>query len=161
MSEEILMKITVAAYCVLIVALCAFSSQSLAQNRKAVSGAEVTGTFRNKAGSEFQIQALGNGKLKIHFEGIYPYKVNGEYTANTGVASGEANIAADKATFIPDYSKESNSSCTIALKFSKPGTVVVTQKETEGGCGFGHNVTADGTYRKISGKKPKFEQNQF
>ena len=136
----------------------AFSAQSFAQKRAGVSGAEVTGTFRNKAGSEFQIQALGKGKLKIQFEGLYPYKVNGQLTANTGEAFGEAEIAGDTATFVPDYSKEMKSSCTITLKFTKPGALVVTQEETEIGCGFGHNVTADGTYRKISGKKPKFEQ---
>ena len=154
------MKKTIFTMYILILAIHAFSTSSFAQKRTAVSGAEVTGTFRNKAGSEFQIQALGQGKLKIEFEGIYPYKLaDGEQTANTGEASGEADIAGDTATFIPDYSKESKSSCTITLRFTKPGTLVVTQEEAEIGCGFGHNVTADGTYRKISSKKPKFEEN--
>ncbi len=154
------MKKLIFAICMLILALNAFSAASFAQKRTAVSGAEVTGTFRNQAGSEFMIQALGKGKLKIEFEGIYPYKMaNGEPMANTGEASGEADIAGDTATFVPDYSKEAKSSCTITLKFTKPGTLVVTQEESEIGCGFGHNVRADGTYRKISSKKPKFEQN--
>jgi len=26
-------------------------------------------------------------------------------------------------------------------------------------CGFGNNVTAAGTYKKVSGKKPKFESD--
>lgn len=154
------MKKTVAAYCVLIIALSAFSSQSFAQNRKAVSGAEVTGTFRNKAGSEFMIQALGGGVLKIAFSGIYSYKMaDGGDMANTGEASGEANISGDIATFIPDFSKEAKMTCTITLKFTKPGTLLVVQEESEGGCGFGNNVRADGAYRKISSRKPKFEQN--
>ncbi|MDQ2746957.1 MAG: hypothetical protein M3T96_06835 [Acidobacteriota bacterium] len=27
-------------------------------------------------------------------------------------------------------------------------------------CGFGHNVSANGTYKKTGGAKPKFENNQ-
>ena len=43
--------------------------------------------------------------------------------------------------------------CRITLKFTG-GKLVVTQT---GICGFGHNVTAEGTYKKVSAKKPKFE----
>lgn len=155
------MKKTILAICVLMLMAFAFSAPTLAQTRKAVSGAEVTGTFRDKAGSEFLIQALGKGKLKIHFFGTYVYKMaDGGDMANTGEASGEANISGDKATFIPEFSKEGKSSCTITLKFTRPGTLVVTEDETDAGCGFGLNVSADGTYPKISSKKPKFEQDE-
>ena len=41
----------------------------------------------------------------------------------------------------------------ITLRFADD-KLIVTQT---GICGFGHNVSAEGTYKKISSKKPKFE----
>ena len=70
-------------------------------------------------------------------------------TANTGKGSGIATIEGDTATFKPEGAEEE---CRITLKFTGD-KLVVTQT---GICGFGHNVTAAGTYKKISGKKPKF-----
>lgn len=126
-----------------------------AQSRKSVSAAEVTGTFRERAsGSEFKISALGKGKLRIGFSGVYPYKTPaGEDTANMGEASGEAEIAGDTATFTPADTEQ----CTITLKFLTRGRLKVTQQGTDAECGFGHNVSSDGMYKKVSGKKPKFE----
>ena len=42
------------------------------------------------------------------------------------------------------------------MKF-KGGKLLVTQ---ESSCGFGMNVTADGTYRKVSTRKPKFNETK-
>lgn len=135
------------------------TSETIAQNRKSVSGKEVTGTFRSYFSGKFKgsfneikIEALGNNKLKVSFDLAYPYEVNGELSANTGTNSGTATIEGDIAVFKDDEFGQ----CTIMLKFTKPGTLVVTQS---GGaaCGFGHNVIADGTYKKSSSAKPKFE----
>jgi hypothetical protein len=41
------------------------------------------------------------------------------------------------------------------MKFTG-GKLIVKQ---EGGCGFGHNVMADGAYRKVSSRKPKFGED--
>jgi len=130
-----------------------------AQNRKSVSGAEATGTFRAKGGNEFKIAALGrisargrNG-LKIEFSGLYEYKYDGLPIANIGEASGTAMIAGDTAVFKP----EGTENCTIIIKFLPNRTIRVTQNGSDGVCGFGHNVYADGTYKKISGQKPNFE----
>ena len=125
-----------------------------AQKRKAVGGAEVTGTFREKSsGSEFKVSALGKGKLRLAFSGVYAYKTaNGEDTANMGEASGTADIAGDTAIFTPADTEQ----CTITLKFLTRGRLKVTQKGTDAECGFGANVSADGDYRKVSGRKPKF-----
>lgn len=129
--------------------------QADAQSRRAVSGAEVTGTFREKAsGSEFSILALGKGKLKIAFSGVYPYKMsNGEDMANVGEASGEAEIVGDTAIFKPEGFEQ----CTLTLKFLTGRRLGVTQNGTDAECGFGHNVSAGGVYKKISNVKPKFE----
>ena len=134
---------------------------TLAQ-RKAVSGAEVTGTFRSYFRGKYRgnyneilIQALGKNKLRIGMDLVYPYEVNGEMSANIGAASGQAEIMGDTAIFVPDYSREQNEECKITLKFTKPGTLVVSTEHNLG-CGFGFNVSADGTYRKTSSAKPRF-----
>jgi hypothetical protein len=142
--------------------VCLFTSSQTFAQRAAVSGAEVTGTFRSyfkgsARGSynEILVQALGGNKLKVEMSLTYPYKANREALANVGEATGEAIIKGDTAIFIPDYAKENNNACRITLKFSKPGSLVVTT-ENNLDCGFGFNVEADGTYRKTSSTKPKF-----
>ena len=140
-----------------------FSAEnSVAQiSRKTVGAAEVNGTFRayfsGKAkGSydEIKIFALGKGKLKIGFDLVYPYiDGTGEQSANMGEAEGIAEIVGDTAV----YTNEEFGQCKITIKFAKPGTIRVNQKGTDAECGFGHNVSADGTYKKFSGAKPKFE----
>ncbi len=136
--------------------LCFFSLiEAKAQTRKAVSGAEVTGTFRDQSGSEFSILALGKGKLRVAFSGIYAYKMSdGGDMANTGEAAGEAEIAGDTATFKPENTKQ----CTITLKFLVGRKLKVTQKGTDTECDFGANVSADGIYKKVSNAKPKFSR---
>lgn len=131
--------------------------------RKSVSGAEVTGTFNKYftgkfkgSSSEIKIRALGRGKLRIAFDLIYPYiDGTGELSANIGQIRGEAGIAGDTATFsIDEYGP-----CTITIKFERPGSIKVTQEGDSSGFGFGHNVTADGTYKKTSSARPRFDEN--
>ena len=77
-------------------------------------------------------------------------------SANTGTQSGPATIEADTAVFKdPEYDQ-----CTITLKFTKPGTLVVTQKGNDFECGFGRNVNAGGTYKKTGSVKPKFDSSE-
>jgi hypothetical protein len=137
-----------------------FADVAPAQNRKSVSAAEVNGTFRyyfsgKSKGSynEIKILALGKGKLKIAFELIYPYRDRtGAMTANMGSAEGEAAIDGDTAV----YSSAEFEECKIIIKFVRDGLIRVGQEGTDAACGFGRNVSADGTYRKISRAKPKF-----
>jgi hypothetical protein len=120
-----------------------------AQTRKAVSGAEVTGTFRARGGNEFKIEALGRGKLRVFFSGVYEYKTADGKMSNVGETGGEATIEGDTAIFTSEDADE----CRITIKFLTGGKLEARQ---EGGCGFGANVFADGIYKKISGAKPKF-----
>ena len=131
--------------------------------RKAVSGAEVTGTFRSYfkgigkgSYNEILIQALGGNRLRVEMELTYPFvAANGELSANVGEASGEAVIEGDTAVFAPNDAAVYDKTCKIRLKFARPGTLIVTT-ENNLDCGFGHNVSADGTYKKWSSAKPKF-----
>ncbi len=128
--------------------------------RKSVPASEVNGTFRHSFSGKFKgssndikILALGHGKLKVAFDLIYPFVVAGELSANFGSAEGIATISGDTAV----YRSSKFGPCAITIKFIKPGTIKVTQEGTDFDCGFGHNVTADGTYRKTSSEKPKFD----
>jgi hypothetical protein len=118
---------------------------------KSVSAAQVNGTWQMKHG-EFKIWALGKQRLQVEFSGVYEYKNAYGLTANTGEGSGIATIEGDTAIFKPESAEEE---CRITLKFAG-GKLVVTQT---GICGFGHNVTAAGTYKKVSVKKPKFGED--
>jgi len=142
--------------------VCLSPNSEVFAQRRAISGTEVTGTFRSyftgsarRSYNEILVQALGGNKLKIEMNLIYPYKANREALANFGEASGEATIKGDTAVFVPDYAAENNKECKITLKFSIPCTLMVTT-ENNLDCGFGFNVGADGTYRKTSSAKPKF-----
>jgi hypothetical protein len=115
-----------------------------------VSAAQVNGTWKYRE-NELKIWALGEQKLQIEFSGVYEYKTgNGERTANTGEGSGTARIEGDTAIFKPEGAEDE---CKITLKFAN-GKLVVTQ---DGICGFGQNVSAEGTYKRTSSHKPKFD----
>jgi hypothetical protein len=132
-------------------------------SRKAVGSAEVTGAFRpyysgkyKGSYSEIKILALGKGKIRVAFELTYPFvDGSGAMSANMGSSEGEAEISGDTAV----YENSEYDQCTITIKFVKPGQIKVTQSGSDTECGFGNNVSADGTYKKVSGAKPKFENN--
>jgi hypothetical protein len=120
-----------------------------AASDKSVTAARVNGTWKAKYG-EFKIWALGQQRLQIEFSGVYEYKTPQGPSANEGEGNGVATIEGDTAIFEPEGTEEE---CRITLKFTGDN-LVVTQV---GICGFGHNVTAAGTYKKVSAKKPKFD----
>jgi hypothetical protein len=122
-----------------------------ADNDKNVTVAQVNGTWKTK-GDEFKIWALGQQGLQVEFFGVYEYKTPQGPMANEGEGSGIATIEGDTAIFKPDGAEEE---CQITLKFTG-SKLVVTQT---GICGFGHNVSAEGTSKKVSSKKPKFESD--
>jgi hypothetical protein len=139
---------------VFISAICAVAASIVtmqAASDKSVTAAQVNGTWQSKYG-EFKIWALGRQRLQVEFSGVYEYKTPQGPTANSGEASGIATIEGDTALFKPEGAEEE---CQITLEFTG-GKLVVTQT---GICGFGHNVTAAGSYKKVSAKKPKFESN--
>lgn len=130
-------------------------------SRASVSAAEVNGTFSmpftgkfKGSSNEIKILALGGGKLHIAMELLYPYIVRGELSANMGELDGTASIEGDTAV----YESKEFGPCKITIKFVKLGTIKVDQEGTDADCGFGHNVMATGTYKKISSSKPKFDQ---
>ena len=124
---------------------------SHADSDKSVTVAQVNGTWKTKGG-EFKIWALGKQRLQVEFSGVYEYKSPQGPSANVGEGSGIATIEGDTGIFKPEGAEEE---CQIMLKFTG-SKLVVTQTSI---CGFGHNVSATGNYKKISFKKPKFESD--
>ena len=113
-----------------------------------VTAAQANGVYRYYK-SEFRILALGHNKLKVQFDGVYTTRAK---SINMGYAMGEAIIDGNVATFKPPDTER----CEITLVFL-PGKLKVMQDGSDADCGFGHNVNAAGTYKKIRGSKPKFE----
>jgi hypothetical protein len=119
-----------------------------AKAQEVVKAAQINGVYRFYK-SEFRILALGQQKLKVQFDGVY---VTVSKSVNIGYAGGEATIEGNVATFVPPETER----CKITMKFL-PGKMVVTQEGDDFECGFGHNVNAAGTYKKIKSGKPTFE----
>jgi hypothetical protein len=144
-----LFRIGLAANVLLSFAHAAYSQTSpQPATTKVVSSAQVNGVYRFYK-SEFRILALGHNKLRVQFDGVY---VTLAKSVNLGYASGEATIEGNVATFVPPDTER----CKITMKFLS-GKMVVTQEGDDFECGFGHNVNAAGTYKKIRSGKPKFE----
>src|SRR5438552_19161476 len=118
------------------------------QKHQIVTADQANGVYRYYK-SEFRILALGHNKLKVQFDGIYMTLAK---SPNMGYAMGEATIEANVATFVPPDTQ----GCKITMTFL-PGKIVVKQDGSDADCGFGHNVYATGTFRKIRSGKPKFE----
>src|SRR6266516_1278277 len=110
------------------------------QKHQIVTPAQANGVYRYYK-SEFRILALGHNKLKVQFDGIYMTVAR---SPNMGYAMGEAIIDGNIATFKPPDTER----CEITLVFL-PGKLKVMQDGSDADCGFGHNVYATGTYRKI------------
>lgn len=130
-------------------------SATFAQKPRVVTASEANGTYRNRS-SEIRILALGRNKLKVQFELAYEYRNQYGLTAHTGEAAGEATIENDTAVFTSSEFGQ----CKITMTFLPGGKLKVEQQGSDADCGFGHNVTADGTYRKVSSRKPKFDENR-
>ncbi|AFY94016.1 hypothetical protein [Chamaesiphon minutus] len=120
---------------------------------KIVTSTQVNGTWKSKFGT-FKVWALGKQRLQVEFLGTYEYKLaDGSPMANLGAGNGIATIENRTAIFKPEGAE---AECAIVMNFVGGG-LKVQQKSN---CGFGHNVTAAGQYRKISTRKPQFGENQ-
>ncbi|MEK6337067.1 MAG: hypothetical protein AABM67_19260 [Acidobacteriota bacterium] len=138
---------------ILLATLLMFVCSGLAasQGGRIVTAAEANGTYRSGR-NEIKILALGQNKLRIQMNLTYEYKSQAGPMANVGEATGEATIENDVATFHPPDTEN----CTITIKFLRGNKIRVTEDRTIN-CGFGLNVSSEGTYTRIKGGKPKFD----
>jgi hypothetical protein len=143
------MRITVAVFLTLML-----FGAALPQTPRIVTAAQANGTYRYRQ-NEIKILALGQNKLRIQMDLTFEYKSPSGPTAHTGQASGEATIENDIAVFYPS----DNQRCKITIKFLAGNKIKVSEENTID-CGFGHNVTSQGTYAKIKAGKPKFDEDR-
>jgi hypothetical protein len=116
--------------------------------RRAVTGPQINGVYKSGR-NDFRVLALGHNKLKVQFNG--EWMTRGGYP-NIGEAIGEAIIIGNVATFVPGDTTK----CKITMTFLPPNKMVVQQEGFDADCGFGHNVMATGTYRRVKAGKPRF-----
>ena len=129
-------------------------TSAVPQGTRIVTAAEANGTYRYRR-NEIKILALGHNKLRIQMDLTYEYKNPSGPMANVGEASGEATIENDTAVFHP----RDTQNCTITIKFLRGHKIKVTEDRTIE-CGFGLNVSSEGTYNKINSGKPKFDPDR-
>lgn len=126
-------------------------SNSVVPQARIVTAAQANGTYRSGS-NEIKILALGSNKLKIQMQLSYEYRTPAGPMANVGEALGEATIENDVATFRPPDTE----GCIITIKFL-PGNKIRVSEDRTINCGFGLNVSSEGTYRKVRAGKPKFD----
>ena len=115
--------------------------------RRFVTAAQINGVYKYDR-NDFRVLALGHNKLKVQFNG--EWMTRGGYP-NIGEAIGEATIEGNVATFIPGDTTK----CKITMTFLR-NKMIVEQEGLDADCGFGHNVMARGTYRRVKAGRPKW-----
>ncbi|HKP37952.1 MAG TPA: hypothetical protein VJT71_13930 [Pyrinomonadaceae bacterium] len=141
------MKIAVSLIGILLLSCAAFAQG------KIVTAAQANGTYRDGS-NEIKILALGHNKLRIQMSLAYEYRSKYGPSANVGESHGEATIENDVATFRPAETED----CNITIKFLPRNRIRVSVDHMLN-CGWGFNVNADGTYRKVRAGKPKFYED--
>ena len=116
-------------------------------SQRAVTPAQINGVYKYDR-NDFRVLALGHNKLKVQFNGEWMNR--GGYP-NIGEAIGEATIIGNVATFIPGDTTK----CKITMTFLR-NKMVVEQEGLDAECGFGHNVMASGTYRRVRAGRPRW-----
>jgi hypothetical protein len=112
-----------------------------------VTAAQINGVYKYDR-NDFRVLALGHHKLKVQFNG--EWMTRGGYP-NIGEAIGEATIEGNVATFVPGDTTK----CKITMTFLR-NKMIVEQEGLDADCGFGHNVMASGTYRRVKAGRPKW-----
>jgi uncharacterized protein len=108
---------------------------------------DVTGTYKMKdrgAAGVVLVQQTANGRIKFY--------LNATYHTNTGELSGEVPLTGEAANYV-----DKELDCTLSFNFV-PGSLVPNQ---DGSCGMGLNVSAAGTYKRVSSTPPKFGRRQI
>lgn len=102
----------------------------------------LTGTWALVADPDSSIEMKDeNGKLRFAVHALWKGMNWKKYGPNIGEIDGTVEIYDGKALF-----KDTDAECTLGMTF-KGDRLDVTQ---EGSCGFGHNVNADGAYKRTS-----------
>jgi uncharacterized protein YecT (DUF1311 family) len=114
-----------------------------------------TGTYEHD-GSSIDILEIAPGVLRFYISAIW----SGKETVHTGDLCGDIKVEANKAKYVrKEDGKECSpeswvTCCELTWTFREDGNLTIQQ---EGGCDFGANVTASGTYEKSSSDAPSLQ----
>ena len=117
--------------------------------RKAGATVSLTGTYKYVLNS-IEVLELPDNKLRIVFSGFWPNDRKRAETRNVGAFDETVQRSGKKATVKIQFGDEP---CIVNLEFSS-NKVIVSYEGSIMGCGFGFNVEPDGTYIKVSSKRP-------
>jgi len=111
----------------------------------------VTGHYRlrqDEFRNSLDVQQLTGGKIKFQLVALWV-----SYNNPENIHNGElrGTVTLDKGVAIYE-----SGTCKITMKFTQ-NKVAVTESDDNGDCGFGANVTAAGSYRKINSRTPTFD----
>ncbi len=111
----------------------------------------VTGHYRlrqNEFRNSLDVQQLPGGKIKFQLVALWV-----SYNNPENVHNGELRgiVTLDKGVAIYE-----TGTCKITMRFTL-NRVAITESDESGDCGFGANVTAAGSYRKINSRTPTFD----
>ena len=140
----------VCAACALLLAVVSCSPQTSAPAAPAAAE-RFNGTWSAKSG-ELKLWALDPQRLQAEFNGEYEYQTTTGPMVNVGTGAGVASVSSDTATFRPE---EADEDCLITLRLAGERL----EASEKGACGFGLNVTASGTYERVSSARPEFDGN--
>ncbi len=121
-----------------------FASQKV---KKRVQTGSVTGTYKYVLNT-VEVLELPDHRVRISFSGFWPNDHRRVETRNVGNFDETVPLKGRTAVVKPRYGDKD---CAITLEF-RASKVIVTEEGYR--CGFGFNVEADGTYRKVSSKPP-------
>jgi hypothetical protein len=138
--------IRVSALLLLTSSICA----AQAQKSRPVTIKSVTGHYRltkDEFRNRLDVQQMAGGKIKFYLLALLVSHNNPD-----NIHNGELNGVVALQKGIALYDRDD---CKLKFEFLSK-QVLITQLNDEG-CGFGANVTAAGTYRKLDSKSPKFD----
>lgn len=136
------------AIALLFVGLSHADSFARQTGKKPLRAASVTGAYKYVLNS-LEVLELPDQRVRISFSGFWPNDHRRVETRNVGTFDETVALKGRTAVVKPKYGGDD---CAITLEF-KANRVIVAQEGYS--CGFGFNVEAGGTYRKVSSNPPK------
>jgi hypothetical protein len=103
------------------------------------------GDVKEAGGTLVVIDEAGGTRFQLQLS-------RGAPSYNMGFLEGALTVEEGRAIY-----RSQDGACAIAFAFARETVVVKQERGSDADCGFGHAVSADGTYRRISRKKPKFD----
>lgn len=99
--------------------------------------------------SSYTVKKLKNKQYQINFDGTYTPAFGAIWGPNIGIYQ-YTTVIKNHTTTWTNPENTGNDVCQIQLKFSSNTLTAKTQaNDLDSSCGFGHNVSADGTYQRV------------